>query len=88
MYHAIAILALASLPFGSSRMRMVIATLFALGILIFSGSLYLLVLTDTPWLGAITPIGGLTWIFAWLSLPLLSRKRKGSYDAAADDRTS
>lgn len=38
------------------------------GILIFSGSLYLLVLTDTPWLGAITPIGGICFILGWLSI--------------------
>ena len=31
--------------------------LFLAGIVVFSGSLYLLVLTDTPWLGAITPLG-------------------------------
>lgn len=35
------------------------------GILIFSGSLYLLVATDVGWLGAITPIGGLLMITGW-----------------------
>lgn len=38
------------------------------GILIFSGSLYLLVLTATPLLGAVTPAGGLALIAGWLSL--------------------
>jgi uncharacterized membrane protein YgdD (TMEM256/DUF423 family) len=38
------------------------------GILIFSGSLYLLVLTDTSWLGAITPLGGVAFIAGWLLL--------------------
>lgn len=38
------------------------------GILIFSGSLYLLTLTDTGWLGAITPIGGAAFIFGWIFL--------------------
>jgi len=41
-----------------------------LGIVLFSGSLYLLVLTDTPWLGAITPVGGTAFIVGWLSLAL------------------
>lgn len=41
---------------------------FVAGILIFSGSLYLLVLTDTSWLGAITPIGGVAFIVGWLLL--------------------
>ena len=39
-----------------------------LGIIIFSGSLYLLVLTDTRWLGAITPLGGVAFIVGWLLL--------------------
>lgn len=49
--------------------------LFLAGILIFSGSLYLLVLTDTPWLGAITPIGGLCFIAGWLLLVWLAISR-------------
>lgn len=43
-------------------------TLLALGVLIFSGSLYVLCLTQTGWLGAITPIGGLLLIAGWLNL--------------------
>ncbi len=39
--------------------------LFMAGILIFSGSLYLLVLTGTRWLGAITPLGGVAMILGW-----------------------
>ena len=42
--------------------------LFIAGIAIFSGSLYLLVLTDTPWLGAVTPIGGLAFVAGWILL--------------------
>jgi uncharacterized membrane protein YgdD (TMEM256/DUF423 family) len=38
------------------------------GIIIFSGSLYLLSLTDILWLGAITPIGGLCFLAAWFNL--------------------
>lgn len=41
---------------------------FLIGILIFSGSLYLLALTNLRWLGAITPIGGLSFIAGWLWL--------------------
>lgn len=39
--------------------------LFILGIVVFSGSLYLLVLTDTGWLGAVTPFGGAAFIAGW-----------------------
>ena len=38
---------------------------FFAGIVIFSGSLYLLALTDLKWLGAITPIGGLGLLLGW-----------------------
>ena len=40
---------------------------FGLGILLFSGSLYLLALTGTRWLGAITPIGGTAFLIGWLA---------------------
>lgn len=40
----------------------------ALGLVIFSGSLYILCLSQQTWLGAITPIGGLLLIAGWLFL--------------------
>ena len=49
-------------------------TAWLVGILIFSGSLYALVLTDTPVLGAITPVGGLLLIAGWLLLAALALK--------------
>jgi|TARA_R110002072_G_scaffold99563_12_gene218988 uncharacterized membrane protein YgdD (TMEM256/DUF423 family) len=42
--------------------------LFLLGIVIFSGSLYLLSLTGVRWLGAVTPLGGLSFIAGWACL--------------------
>lgn len=41
---------------------------FIVGILVFSGTLYLLVLTDTSWLGAITPVGGAAFLIGWALL--------------------
>jgi uncharacterized membrane protein YgdD (TMEM256/DUF423 family) len=38
---------------------------FLTGILIFSGSLYILAVTNVRWLGAITPIGGISFIVGW-----------------------
>jgi len=38
------------------------------GIVVFSGSLYLLALTGTRWLGAITPVGGLCFLAGWTAL--------------------
>ena len=45
-----------------------IAWLLIFGLLLFSGSLYLLALTGAPWLGAVAPLGGLAFIAAWLWL--------------------
>jgi uncharacterized membrane protein YgdD (TMEM256/DUF423 family) len=42
--------------------------LFIVGIVLFSGSLYLLSVTGTRWLGAITPLGGLAFLAGWLVL--------------------
>jgi uncharacterized membrane protein YgdD (TMEM256/DUF423 family) len=55
------------------------APLLALGILLFSGSLYTMALTNLRWLGAITPLGGLSFIVAWGLLAW-----RGPGDGAAD----
>jgi uncharacterized membrane protein YgdD (TMEM256/DUF423 family) len=39
--------------------------LFLAGIILFSGSLYLMALTNVRWLGAITPLGGLCFLAGW-----------------------
>ncbi len=53
-----------------------VAALLAAGVLIFSGSLYALALTGVRALGAITPLGGLSFIAAWLLLAVaLARAR-------------
>ena len=69
MYHALALLVLAWVTQQWPSWQVTGAGyLFLGGIVIFSGSLYVLVLTDTPWLGAITPIGGLSFIAGWVLL--------------------
>ncbi len=40
------------------------------GIVLFSGSLYLLAITGVTWLGAVTPLGGVAFIAAWIVLAL------------------
>ena len=65
-----------TIPYGTPMVRKIVAGLFIAGIVLFSGSLYILVLTNTPKMGAITPIGGLFWIAAWLSLVFVAQKRK------------
>jgi uncharacterized membrane protein YgdD (TMEM256/DUF423 family) len=69
MYHALALLLTGILFFNIPAKPLRLAGLFfTIGILIFSGSLYILCLTNISWLGAITPIGGLFLIAGWLSL--------------------
>ena len=53
---------------------------FLAGILIFSGSLYLLAVTNILWLGAITPIGGLAFLMGWTWLIFPGRGRGGRSD--------
>jgi uncharacterized membrane protein YgdD (TMEM256/DUF423 family) len=70
LIHAVGLLVLAMIStFKFFRVWSVVAGLaFTFGIVVFSGSLYLRVLTDTPSLGAITPIGGLGFIVGWIAL--------------------
>ncbi len=70
MYHAIALLVVALLLSRSESQFPLVATgwAFIVGIIIFSGSLYALSLTDIKILGAITPLGGAAFIFGWLCL--------------------
>lgn len=69
-FHVAALLAVGLLARqGITGSALSVATIgFALGTLIFSGSLYLLALTGVRWLGAITPIGGVLMIIGWAAL--------------------
>jgi uncharacterized membrane protein YgdD (TMEM256/DUF423 family) len=64
--HGLALLALGAFP-ATNKISPV---LFVAGIVIFSGSLYLLALTNIKWLGAITPLGGLCFLAGWLWLAI------------------
>lgn len=78
--HAMAVLciALSSTPNLPQTLLRVITTLFLVSIVIFSGSLYLLVLSQQRWLGMITPLGGTGFIVGWLLLAYDLRRRKTS----------
>ena len=67
LYHLVQAVVLLVLAQRTSVAREPFA-LFGSGIAIVSGSLYLLALTGTRWLGAITPLGGAAWIVAWALL--------------------
>jgi uncharacterized membrane protein YgdD (TMEM256/DUF423 family) len=68
LMHSVALLALASVPFGPPASRHWVSRLFLVGLILFCGSLYALVLSNTPVLGAIAPIGAGSWILGWLCL--------------------
>jgi uncharacterized membrane protein YgdD (TMEM256/DUF423 family) len=70
MYHALALLAVAyaAQRWPDSSLPTIAGWLFVVGIGLFSGSLYLLSLTDVKWLGAIAPLGGAAFIAGWLCL--------------------
>ena len=66
MYHALGLIAVAwAASQWSSQLITASGWLFVAGIVIFSGSLYILSLTGVRWLGAITPIGGVAFIIGW-----------------------
>lgn len=69
-YHTLAILLVGILlAFGNGhKLLRASAWSFLLGILIFSGSLYVLSVTNITWLGAVTPIGGVAFIVGWILL--------------------
>jgi uncharacterized membrane protein YgdD (TMEM256/DUF423 family) len=69
-YHALAILFVGVLmaTWQENKFLKYSAHFFLSGIVVFSGSLYVLSLTNLTWLGAITPIGGLAFILGWVLL--------------------
>ncbi|MBD1581257.1 DUF423 domain-containing protein [Pseudoalteromonas sp. S16_S37] len=67
MSHGLALIAVALLLKWGVKVGLA-GWLFIVGIMLFSGSLYLLAVTGIKWLGAITPIGGVCFITAWAVL--------------------
>jgi uncharacterized membrane protein YgdD (TMEM256/DUF423 family) len=67
--HAVMLFVLAERP----RLPAVAWWSFFAGIVFFSGSLYLLAVTRAPWLGPITPVGGVCFILGWSALVWKSR---------------
>jgi uncharacterized membrane protein YgdD (TMEM256/DUF423 family) len=51
--------------------------LILFGVIVFSGSLYALALTNLRWFGAMTPLGGLGMLFGWLSVALWKQSKSG-----------
>jgi len=74
-YHTLALLAIGLLMFRVQDKLLDYAALSMMGgILIFSGSLYILCLSGLRWLGAVTPVGGLLFIVGWVLLAIAIAK--------------
>lgn len=77
--HALALVLVALLSdrlIGAGRFVNATGWLFFAGIVLFSGSLYLLAVTGWRWLGAITPLGGLCFLSGWALLALAALRSK------------
>ncbi|MGM0569357.1 DUF423 domain-containing protein [Marinobacter sp.] len=77
MYHAIALVLVALLAATglSRRLLGVAAGFFLAGTLLFSGSLYLLVLTEIRWVGPVTPLGGVCFMVGWAMVVAAAMRR-------------
>lgn len=81
-YHVFALLFLATLTRFKNNMVLTTYYLFTFGIILFSGSLYLLACRDLlgwSWIhffGPVTPIGGLLFIIGWVTLAIAGYKNK------------
>ncbi len=74
MYHAFALFAAAWLLSRGAAQAGQAAIAFTLGILLFSGSLYLMGFTHWHWLGPVTPLGGVGFLVGWVLMILAARK--------------
>ncbi len=61
----------------SRRLLMTAAGLLVAGVVMFSGSLYLLALTEVRWVGPVTPVGGLCFMVGWVSV-VIAGLRQGN----------
>lgn len=75
-YHSLALLAVGVVALSQPETALLRSSgwLFIIGIVIFSGSLYLLSISGMRWLGAVTPLGGLAFIAGWGCLAAASWK--------------
>src|SRR5436305_11969658 len=79
MVHAAALIAVIALAQGREPRRGAAAVAgwsFALGIVLFSGSLFALAATEAAWLGRVTPFGGGLLTLGWLALTILGFRRR------------
>lgn len=83
VYHGLGILLIASLSLRmDSAWLSAAGWLMGLGVLLFSGSLYLMVLLDASWLGIVTPLGGTFFLLGWLAVGRVAIGSPGKRDVS------
>ncbi len=76
MFHTLALFVVALLPVGAEhRLASAAGWLFVAGMVLFCGSLYVFALTGAIWLGMITPVGGVLFLFGWGCLVVALARR-------------
>ena len=80
MWHALGLIGIALIQQPGSRLLHWAGWLMFAGIMLFSGSLYLLALLNLKWLGMITPFGGVCFLTAWLLITLFAIQNIRSSD--------
>lgn len=87
MYHALGLMALGLAVRRPSSAANTAGVTFIVGILVFSGCLYALALSDDRSLGAIVPLGGLSFIVGWVMFALAITKTPIAVDESAHEAT-
>lgn len=79
-YHSLALLgvSITMTLHPTSKLLKVSGNAFILGVILFSGSLYLYAFSGIGWLGAVAPLGGLSFVVGWLALVLAARGDGGT----------
>ncbi|MDP6878398.1 MAG: DUF423 domain-containing protein [Candidatus Marinimicrobia bacterium] len=68
-YHSLGLIIIGLLGFNfPHHLLWIPAMLFIFGIILFSGSLYVLVLSNMKWFGVLTPFGGISFVLGWIVL--------------------
>ncbi len=72
--HSLALLATGLLALHLHKPPVIAGWAFVIGILLFSGSLYVLALTGARWLGMVTPFGGIALLVGWIALAVAAAR--------------
>jgi uncharacterized membrane protein YgdD (TMEM256/DUF423 family) len=78
MWHALGLMGIALVQQQSPESKLInwAGWLMFIGIIVFSGSLYLLAILDLKWIGILTPIGGVSFIMAWVLIAIFATKKQ------------